>query len=419
MFGAFALCASKTTNVCVSPAFGGICVYMGVPVYYESIFRVVFNALRSDMTGGCTHIKTFFLELAPPVVCVRKIKQNPNYMDCREQVLLADYTTLRAGGLARYLFFVASEDDIVDALSCAEEKNIPIHILGGGSNTLFSDEGFTGVVVHIKNKGITFSHTDTGDVTCVAEAGEAWNDVVNSSVERGFYGIECLATIPGTVGGAIVQNIGAYGSEVKDVVSWVEVYDMKKKKTIRLEKGMCNFGYRDSLFKKEPNRYVVVRAALRFSHTVSERTLHLDIVKEMERVSNGVSGSRNIAEAVARVRARKLPDWKKIGTAGSFFKNPIVDDCTGRHVLEKYPDAVHTMLPDSRVKFAAGWLIDHVAGMRGVREGNVGTWEHQALVIVNEGRENSEEIQMFMEKVQQKVHDQTGIMLEPEVVIVK
>jgi UDP-N-acetylmuramate dehydrogenase len=338
-------------------------------------------------------------------------------MDVKEQVSLADYTTLRVGGEARYLFSVVSEDELREALSFAEEKKLPVHILGGGSNTLFSDGGFQGVVIHMKNTGISFFEDEDG-VVCVAEAGEEWGAVVQETTRRGYFGLELLAGIPGTVGGAIVQNIGAYGSEVRENVLWVEVYDRRQKETVRLENSVCCFGYRDSLFKKEDGRYIVLRAAFRLLDETPERAFHAEIEKEMKD-GLGTRHPVHISEAVMRVRTRKLPDWKKIGTAGSFFKNPIVDNCTGRHVLETCPDAVHTLLSDSRVKFAAGWLIDHVAGMRGVREGNVGTWEHQALVIVNEGRENSAEIQLFVEKVQQKVHDQTGIMLEPEVVVVK
>ncbi len=339
-------------------------------------------------------------------------------MNFQEQVSLADYTTLRAGGSARYLFSVASEEDCIEVLSFAEEQELPVHILGGGSNTLFSGGGFQGVVVHMENRGIAFFDSDADTVLCVAEAGEVWDDVVKSVGRRGLYGIESLAAIPGTVGGAIVQNIGAYGSEIKESVVWVEAYDCKKKKMIRIERNACCFGYRGSLFKKEPNRYVVVRAAFRFSRCLPERALHADIAKEMEHVQNDGYSAKDIAEAVARVRARKLPDWREIGTAGSFFKNPVVDEKMGHRVLEAYPDAVHTTLSDGSMKFAAGWLIDYVAGMRGVREGNVGTWENQALVIVNEGRENSGEILTFVEKVQTAVHEKTGIHLEPEVMIV-
>jgi UDP-N-acetylmuramate dehydrogenase len=338
-------------------------------------------------------------------------------MNFQEQVSLVDYTTLRAGGTARYLFSVVSEDELLEALSFAEEKKLPVHILGGGSNTLFSDSGFPGVVIHMENMGMSFFEDENG-VVCVAEAGEEWNAVVQETARRGYFGLELLTGIPGTVGGAIVQNIGAYGSEVRENVLWVEVYDRKQKEMVRLENNVCCFEYRDSLFKKEDGRYIVLRVAFRLWGEVPERAFHTEIEKEMKD-GLGTRHPAHISEAVIRVRTGKLPDWKKIGTAGSFFKNPVVDGDVGRNVIETYPNAVHTAYSDGRYKFAAGWLIDHVAGMRGVREGNVGTWEHQALVIVNEGRENSEEIQAFVRKVQQKVHDQTGIMLESEVVVVK
>lgn len=341
-------------------------------------------------------------------------------MDVKKQVSLADYTTLRAGGTARYLFSVASasKEQLIEALSFAEEGGMPVHILGGGSNTLFSDKGFPGVVIHMGNTGMSFIEDGDG-VVCIVEAGEEWNDVVKNAVERGLYGVECLAAIPGTVGGALVQNIGAYGHEVQESVVWVEVYDREQKEMVRLENDACVFEYRYSLFKKEYGRYIILRAALALSKEQKETSLHKEIEKELGGDGNVTYASHVIAGSVARVRARKLPDWRKIGTAGSFFKNPVVSEELGKRILAEYPDAVCTVRSDGCMKFAAGWLIDHVAEMRGVREGNVGTWEKQALVIVNEGRENAREIQTFVEKVQKMVYEKTGIYLEPEVVIVK
>lgn len=336
-----------------------------------------------------------------------------------EQISLADHTTLRVGGPARYLFFITSENELLEALLFAEKKNLPIHVLGGGSNTLFSDNGFSGVVVKMGNTGIVCSNTENGYTICVVEAGEVWNDVVQATVHQGFFGMEYLSAIPGTVGGAVAQNIGAYGSEVKDSISWVEVYDCEKRKIVRLSCDMCAFGYRESVFKKTTGRYIILRAAFLLSREMPQRTLHKEIITELERAGTNNYTPRMLAEAVVRVRARKLPDWREIGTAGSFFKNPVVDKEAGKHVLEIYPEAIHTILPDGRIKFAAGWLIDHAAGLRGVREGNVGTWENQALVIVNEGRENGEEIRAFVRKVQIAVYEKTRIHLEPEVVMVE
>ncbi len=242
---------------------------------------------------------------------------------------------------------------------------------------------------------------------------------MKETVARGYFGLELLAEIPGTLGGAIVQNIGAYGSEVRESVVWVEAYDTDTKEVVRFATDACAFGYRESLFKKEAGRYVVLRAALKLSRIGQKQMLHKEIETELGEVAYDMRAPEMIAEAVARVRARKLPDWRTIGTAGSFFKNPIVDSEIGARLLTEYPNLVHTTLPDGRYKCAAGWLIDHVANMRGAREGSVGTWESQALVIVNEGRENAEEIRAFVKKVQDAVYEKTGIMLEPEVVMVE
>jgi len=306
-------------------------------------------------------------------------------------------------------------EEIPELERILEKEKSRLFVIGSGSNILFDDEGFDGLVCKVEIKGMEFQ--DKGEKVCViAGAGEEWDFLVSETVKRGLYGLENLSLIPGTVGATPVQNIGAYGAEVKDCIDWVEVYDLKKKKIVKFARRQCGFGYRTSFFKSEKGkRYIILRAAFLLGQESKLNTEYPDL-KEYFRITGVDSPSlAGVRDAVVAIRTLKLPNLNEIGTAGSFFKNPIISSSEYLELKEKY-----SMLPSFRagfgkVKVPLGWIIDRICNLKGYRIGNVGLHQNQALVVVNFGGATAKEIKMLAAFVAQKVKEKTGIEVEPEV----
>ena len=286
-------------------------------------------------------------------------------------------------------------------------------VLGGGSNILFTDD-FHGTVVQMCTHGIAVVEEDTESVLLEVAAGEEWADFVNFCIQHHYYGVENLIGIPGLVGSSPVQNIGAYGVEVKDVIESVLGYRISTKKPFELANADCAFGYRSSIFKTSwKNDVLITRVRFRLSKIPHFTLTYQALSKELENRKVELN-LENVANLVKSIRDAKLPDITKIGCAGSFFKNPVVPVEVRDALAREIPQLVSYPAGDGMAKLAAGQLID-LAGMKGVREGDAGVYPLQALVIVNYGNASGTEICNFYKKVQKAVFDRFGIAIEPEV----
>lgn len=289
----------------------------------------------------------------------------------------------------------------------------PFYVLGGGSNVLFIKD-FDGTIVHMQTVGIDMLQEDDDSVWLSAAAGETWEQFVNYCVSRGYYGVENLIGIPGLVGSCPVQNIGAYGVEVKDVIERVEGFSLIDAKSFVMSHDECGFAYRNSIFKNElKNRCLITRVVFRLSKKEKYNLTYKALSEKLQYTDLTLS---KVAETVLSIRKSKLPDVTELGSAGSFFKNPVVSQNTLENLLQRFPELVHYPA-EGGAKLAAGQLID-LCQWKGRREGNVGTYPLQALVIVNYGGATGREIVDFYTRIQAAVFDVFGVCIEPEVNVV-
>ncbi len=285
-------------------------------------------------------------------------------------------------------------------------------VIGGCNNILFTQR-FAGTLIKPVGKEITIK-AQIDDCTIIeAQAGVEWDDLVEWSVQHDLWGMENLSLIPGSVGAAPVQNIGAYGAEAKDVIERVHYFDTLDGKHHTLGNAECRFSYRDSIFKQElKGRVVITSVEFRLSKYPHPNLAYGDLAKEVETLGN--VSLANIRKAVCDIRRRKLPDTSVLGNAGSFFKNPIVNRELSEELKSKHEDMPVYPLSEVKCKLAAGWLIDK-AGLKGLRKGNVGVHERQALVLVNLGGATGAEVIAFAHELQQAVKEKFGVEIEPEV----
>jgi UDP-N-acetylmuramate dehydrogenase len=308
------------------------------------------------------------------------------------------------------------EDQVASVFEYATSKNLPLLILGGGSNLLFTQD-FQGLVVHNQIKGITLIDETSDQVYIQAGAGVNWHDLVKYSVDKGWGGLENLSLIPGTVGAAPVQNIGAYGVELKDSMHSLRAWDRLQKRVISLSAGECEFGYRQSIFKKAfIDRMLILSVTFKLS---KNPVLQLDYGAirswlEEHQVKNPTV--TDVSNAVISIRKSKLPDPAVIGNAGSFFKNPEVTASFFELLKADFPDLVAFPFGEG-YKLAAGWLIEQ-CGWKGFRSGDAGCHVHQALVLVNYGAATGNEIWQLAQQIQLSVAKKFGVTLSPEVNII-
>lgn len=286
------------------------------------------------------------------------------------------------------------------------------YTLGGGNNILFTQR-FAGTLLKPVGKGIKIKAQIDDSVIVEAEAGVEWDDLVAWSVERDLWGMENLSLIPGTVGAAPVQNIGAYGAEAKDVIERVHYFDVEDRKHHTLGCAECRFAYRESIFKHElKGRAIITSVEFRLSKSSQPSLGYGDLAKEVE--ARGGATLKNIREAVCAIRQSKLPDTAVLGNAGSFFKNPIVNKEVSERLKAEYDSMPIYPVSEHKCKLAAGWLIDQ-AELKGYRKGNVGVHERQALVLVNFGGATGAEVIALSEEVRERVFAKFGINIDPEV----
>ena len=288
-------------------------------------------------------------------------------------------------------------------------------ILGGGSNTLFCDTP-KHPIIHLAIFGIEISEEQGDEVVIKAGAGVNWHELVLWSLEKGFGGLENLALIPGNVGAAPIQNIGAYGVELQDVFESCTLVNRKDLSVKTYDKVACQFGYRDSIFKQElKHKVVITDVSLRLKkENFRLKTSYGAIAQLLSSKGISTPSPKEIADVVIDIRTKKLPDPKQLGNAGSFFKNPIVDYDQLEQLKSSFPDIPHYALPNQKFKIPAAWLIEKV-GLKGTRNGDVGTHKHHALVLVNFGNASGHDIKAFSLVVLQAVKERFDIRLQPEV----
>ena len=305
-----------------------------------------------------------------------------------------------------------SDADVHEALLCAAEQKLPLLVIGGGSNLLLTGD-VQALVLQMASRGIRLLEDDGERVVVEAEAGEVWHAFVLWTLEQGLSGLENLSLIPGTVGAAPMQNIGAYGVEIKDVFAGLTALDRQTGKLREFELAECNFGYRDSVFKQHPGRWLILRVRFALSRAAH---LHLEYGPVRQRLSEqGVEHptASDVSRAISSIRSEKLPDPAVLGNAGSFFKNPVVPALLAAELKLAYPGLVGYPQPDGQVKLAAGWLIE-TAGWKGFREADAGVHRLQSLVLVNYGSATGEQLLALAHRIQIDIDQRFGVQLEME-----
>lgn len=316
----------------------------------------------------------------------------------------------------KWFLSVTDKHQLVNALRFARDKALPLHVLGGGTNVLLA-EYLDALVARIEITGKRFLSSRADSAMVEVSAGENWHQFVCWTLEQGWYGLENLALIPGTCGAAPIQNIGAYGVELSEFLHSVEIYDTLDQQFKILSAAECELEYRDSIFKKDlKNRAVVVSLRLNLN-TKFKPDLSYPALSNYLDERNLPASSKNLFDAVVKIRQRKLPDPNQIPNAGSFFKNPVVDASVTRELASEYPDMPRYRLSEDEDKIPAAWLIDQ-AGFKGWQSKGVGVHTEQALVLVNPGRKGSTELMRLAEKIQIKIRDKFGIQLEFEPTII-
>ncbi|MDO4878287.1 MAG: UDP-N-acetylmuramate dehydrogenase [Neisseria sp.] len=327
-----------------------------------------------------------------------------------------DLKPLHTFGLpARAAYFAQLRDEAQLPALCAlpEFARGRVLWLGGGSNLLFRGD-YDGLVVKTAMRGIHEIGRGGGFVRIEAAAGEVWHDFVCETLRRGLCGLENLSLIPGTVGAAPVQNIGAYGVEIQDVLDGVRCFDLAGRNFVYLSREDCGFGYRDSLFKRQGGRYVICSAVFKLARRFTPKTAYGDLAAVLADMCGGrAPTAQDVAQAVCSIRRSKLPDPAVCGNAGSFFKNPLADTAHARALAAQYPHMPRYPQADGRVKLAAGWLIEQ-CGLKGFRMGGAAVHEKQALVLVNTGHAIAQDVEALAEYIRSRVEKKFGLSLEAE-----
>lgn len=339
-------------------------------------------------------------------------------MNILRDVSLADYSTMRLGGKAKFLAEADSQDDVVELVDWAQSEGVECLMIGGGSNIIWRDEGYPGLIIVNKIKGREVVAEDGSSLTVRIGAGEVWDSIVEWSVQQNLSGIEFLSAIPGSAGAGPVQNIGAYGAELADTLVEVAVYDRLQRAFGSISADKCGFGYRTSRFKtNDRGRFVITSLVLRLKKENPTPPFYEALQKYFDehKITNFTPAT--VREAVVAVRASKLPDPAIVANNGSFFTNPIIESEQFDKLKIEHPGIKGWPTEDGRIKVAAGWLVEQ-AGFRGYRDPETGmaTNPNQALVLINEHARTTADLLKFKQKIVDKVEQMFGITLvqEPE-----
>lgn len=333
----------------------------------------------------------------------------------KENISLKKFTTMKTGGNVRYFFIVKNIKELKEAIFFAKQKKKNFFILGGGSNIIISDLGFAGVVIKMEISGISFKKINREKEKVTAGAGVVWDKLVEETVNKNLYGLENLSLIPGSVGASPVQNIGAYGVEVENVIECVEILNTETMKVSIMTNKECLFDYRESFFKsKKGKKFVILNVTFNLQKNGKLKAGYKDIENYFKK--NNIKPTLSILrDAIIEIRTNKLPNMKKVGTAGSFFKNPIISNTKKEKLLKKYPNIKYFSVDGKAVKLSAAWLIDNIGNWKGVCIGDACVYENQALVIINKRESNTKEIIFLANKIKNNIKEKTGIELEFEI----
>lgn len=329
-----------------------------------------------------------------------------------DQADLQPFNTFGIREHAEHLLCVETPEQLRAALALARSHGWPVTLLGGGSNVVLSS-AIPGLVIAMRSRGRRVLQRGAGSAVIEGEAGESWHALVGWSLDQGLSGLENLSLIPGTLGAAPVQNIGAYGVELKDVFEGLDALDRETGEVCSFTLTDCHFAYRDSIFKQSAGRYVILRVRLRLHTQAQLKVDYAPLGAAWEATGLSRPDARVVSELVCQIRRSKLPDPAILGNAGSFFKNPLVCAETLQRLLARYPGLPHYPQVDGQFKLAAGWLIEQ-AGWKGYRDGNVGVHREQALVLVNFGAARGREILHLAKRIRQDVRARFAVELEQE-----
>lgn len=333
-----------------------------------------------------------------------------------KNIELKNYTTFKTGGRASYLIEAKDKNEVVEAVRFSKDEKLPIFVLGGGSDILMSDKDFSGVVIKYLGDSLEVKN-DEGKVLVTAEAGMEWDNLVGEIVKKNLQGIESLSGIPGTVGASPIQNIGAYGQELKDSFVSLTAFDIENEEFVIFDKDKCDFSYRESFFKKPANwrKFIITDVTLLLTPNGKPEVKYSSLREYLSKKGIIEPNLEEIRKAVIELRGAKLEDPKVIGNAGSFFKNPIIEKVELQRLIEKYPDIPFYEMPSGQVKLFSGWLIENV-GWKGKSLGSARVSDKNALVITNpDGRASAEEIKALSEAISNDVEAKFNVTIEPEV----
>lgn len=335
-------------------------------------------------------------------------------MDIHTNIPLKNYLTMKLGGPARFMANASTKDDIATLCRNARSQGLQVFILGGGSNTVAHDETFNGIVIRNRIMGKEIINESAAEATVRFGAGENWDEAVQFMIEHGLSGTEAMSAIPGTVGAAPVQNVGAYGQELADTFVELEAYDMEIDQFVTLDEEACQFAYRNSIFRGEAaGRYAIVSVTLRLYKTVPEPPFYPAVEKYFSEHNITIFTSTELRNAVMAIREEKLPDPAERPNSGSFFKNAIIEQWQLDELLKEYPDMPHYDLGNKSFKVPTGWLIEQT-GLKGQLLHGIRVHDKNALVLINESASSFTDLDAARTEIRGAVRDQFRITIEQE-----
>lgn len=335
-------------------------------------------------------------------------------MDIHTNIPLKNFTTMHLGGNARFMTDVSTPEDVANVCRNAKAQNLPIFILGGGSNVIARDEGFAGIIVRMRIPGFTTVSDNLNEVIIKIGAGEDWDSVVKRTVDMRLSGIEAMSAIPGTTGASPVQNVGAYGQEIADTLESVDAYDTQDDKFVTIPSDDCHFSYRNSIFRdEEKGRYIITAITLKLSKNPPQPPFYEALQTYFDEHGIGIFTQEIIRNAVIDIRSNKLPDPKKQPNTGSFFKNAIVEDWQLNDLKMINPDIPTYDMGDGKFKIPTGWLIEQ-AGFKGQTLHGMRVHDKNALVLINESATSYQDLAMARDEIIGAVRDKFRIQIEQE-----
>lgn len=335
-------------------------------------------------------------------------------MEVHQNIPLKNFTTMKIGGPARFMAEAHTVQELITLYSNAHSKNVPIYILGGGSNVIARDNGFPGLVIRIRIPGFEIIADDINTTTIKIGAGESWDEVVKRTVDMRLSGIEALSAIPGTAGAAPVQNIGAYGQEISETLLSVEAYDSKTNTQVVLQNADCSFSYRNSIFRDtEKGRYVITSITLKLSKNLPQPPFYDALQEYFTANSVQIFTHQIVRDAVIAIRKDKLPDPTVLPNTGSFFKNAIIEDWQLADLKKAYPDVKTFEMGDGKIKVPTGWLIE-TAGLKGQLLHGMRVHDKNTLVLINESATGYADLAAARDQIIGAVRDKFRIQIEQE-----